>query len=107
MNIASRFGGVAMNNLHIEQAAVADLRPNPRNARVHSAKQLHQIKASIEAFGFNNPILIDKDNLVIAGHGRLEAARLVGLETVSCFYCLCDLAHQYGARHVTRFTREV
>ena len=71
-----------MNNLHIEQVAVSELRPNPRNARVHSAKQLHQIKASIEAFGFNNPLLIDKDNLVIAGHGRLEAARLVGLQTV-------------------------
>lgn len=71
-----------MSNLHIEQVAVSDLRPNPRNARVHSSKQLHQIKASIEEFGFNNPVLIDKDNLIIAGHGRVEAARLLGLETV-------------------------
>src|SRR5260370_15906606 len=71
-----------MSNLHIEQVAVADLRPNPRNARVHSDKQLHQIKASIEEFGFNNPVLIDKDNLIIAGHGRVEAARLLGMETV-------------------------
>ena len=71
-----------MSNLHIEQVPVSDLRPNPRNARVHSSKQLHQIKASIEEFGFNNPVLIDKDNVIIAGHGRVEAARLLGLETV-------------------------
>ncbi len=71
-----------MSNLHIEQVAISDLRPNPRNARVHSDKQLHQIKASIEEFGFNNPVLIDKDNLIIAGHGRVEAARLLRLETV-------------------------
>jgi DNA modification methylase len=71
-----------MSNLHIEQVALSDLRPNPRNARVHSDKQLHQIKASIEEFGFNNPVLIDKDNLIIAGHGRVEAARLLGMETV-------------------------
>src|SRR6476661_7063769 len=71
-----------MSHLHIEQVAVADLVPNPRNARVHSSKQLNQIKASIAEFGFNNPVLIDKDNLVLAGHGRVEAARLLAMETV-------------------------
>jgi DNA modification methylase len=71
-----------MPNLQIEYVAISDLRPNPRNARVHSDKQLHQIKASIQEFGFNNPVLIDKDNLILAGHGRVEAARRLDLETV-------------------------
>jgi len=71
-----------MSNLNIDHIAVSDLRPNPRNARMHSSKQLHQIKASIEAFGFNNPVLVDQDNLIIAGHGRVEAARLLDMETV-------------------------
>src|ERR1700730_9379128 len=71
-----------MSNLNIDHIAVSDLRPNPRNARMHSSKQLHQIKASIEAFGFNNPVLVDQDNLIIAAHGRVEAARLLGMVPV-------------------------
>jgi DNA modification methylase len=71
-----------MPNLQIEYVAISDLRPNPRNARVHSDKQLHQIMASIQEFGFNNPVLIDKDNLILAGHGRVEAARRLAMETV-------------------------
>jgi ParB-like chromosome segregation protein Spo0J len=71
-----------MSNLHVEYLAISDLKPNPRNARLHSEKQLHQIAASIHEFGFNVPVLIDKGNVLIAGHGRVEAARKLGMETV-------------------------
>ena len=60
------------------------LRPWARNARTHSKKQLRQIADSIEAFGFTNPVLIDEDLTILAGHGRVEAAKLLGMETVPC-----------------------
>jgi ParB-like chromosome segregation protein Spo0J len=59
-----------------------DLKPCPRNARTHSRKQLRQIARSIERFGFTNPVLIDDEGRIIAGHGRVEAARLLGLARV-------------------------
>ncbi len=68
--------------LVIEQVPVAGLRPYSRNARTHSAQQIAQIAASIRTFGFNNPILVDKDNVIIAGHGRVEAAKQLGLYMV-------------------------
>jgi DNA modification methylase len=58
------------------------LKPDPNNARTHSAKQVEQICASIRAFGFTNPILLTPDFNVIAGHGRLLAARKMGLTQV-------------------------
>lgn len=66
----------------IEQIAPGDLNPDPRNARTHDTKQIRQIATSINRFGFCNPVLIDEGNMLIAGHGRLEAARQLGLETV-------------------------
>ena len=63
----------------IERVPIGALRPNPRNARTHSKKQIRQIAASIRRFGFLNPVLVDDGNMVLAGHGRLEAARLEGL----------------------------
>ncbi|MEE4537732.1 MAG: DNA methyltransferase [Erythrobacter sp.] len=59
-----------------------DLTPDPRNARTHSKAQIAQIAASITAFGFTNPILADTAGHLIAGHGRLRAAKELGLETV-------------------------
>ncbi len=61
---------------------VAELRPHAGNARVHSAGQLEQIKASMLAFGFTNPLLVDEDGVLIAGHGRLEAASALGMAKV-------------------------
>jgi hypothetical protein len=61
---------------------VAELRPHAGNARVHSAEQLEQIKASMLAFGFTNPLLVDEANNLIAGHGRLEAALALGIDKV-------------------------
>lgn len=59
-----------------------DLIPYVNNARTHSDEQVTQIASSIKEFGFNNPILTDGENGVIAGHGRLLAAKKLGLETV-------------------------
>jgi DNA modification methylase len=66
----------------IESAPIDSLRPNPKNARTHSRKQIRQIASSIRRLGFLNPIIIDEDDTVLAGHGRLEAARLEGLAEV-------------------------
>src|SRR5262245_33285730 len=62
--------------------AIDALTPNGRNARTHSRKQVRQIADSIGAFGFLVPILIDENNVIIAGHGRYAAAKLLGLEQV-------------------------
>lgn len=59
-----------------------ELRPYEKNARVHSKKQIERIVNSIKEFGFTNPILIDKTGLIIAGHGRLEAAKILDLKEV-------------------------
>ena len=56
----------------------------PRNARIHSRKQIRQIAESIRRFGFTNPVLIDGENRILAGHGRVESARELGMETVPC-----------------------
>ena len=68
----------------IEEIAVGDLRPWARNARTHSKKQLRQIGESIRTFGFTNPVLIDATNTILAGHGRVEAAKLIGMSHVPC-----------------------
>jgi DNA modification methylase len=66
----------------IEWAPTDSLRPNPKNARTHSRRQIRRIASSIRRLGFLNPIIIDRDDTVLAGHGRLEAARLEGLAEV-------------------------
>jgi ParB-like chromosome segregation protein Spo0J len=63
----------------IEWVPVGMLLPNSRNARTHSRKQIMQIAASIKKFGFLNPVLVDDADMVLPGHGRLEAVRLEGL----------------------------
>jgi DNA modification methylase len=71
-----------MSNPKIEQRLVAGLIPYAANSRTHSDAQVAQIAASIKEFGWTNPILIDGDNTIIAGHGRLLAARKLGMEEV-------------------------
>jgi len=75
--------------MKIEYMLVHELRAYPNNARTHSRKQLRQIANSIEKFGFCNPVLIDDDKQIIAGHGRVEAAKLLGIEAVPT----CRLSH--------------
>jgi DNA modification methylase len=62
--------------------AIGDLIPDPHNPRKHGRAQINAIARSIESFGFNAPILVDKNNKIIAGHGRYEAAMLVGIDKV-------------------------
>src|SRR5215204_5253146 len=68
--------------MHVEHVEVGALRPYARNARTHSKKQLKQIATSIQRFGFTNPVLISDDNEIIAGHGRVEAAKLLSMKEV-------------------------
>lgn len=72
-----------MKNLpEYKQAQVADLIPYARNSRTHSDEQVGKIAASIKEFGFLNPVIIDGESGIIAGHGRIMAAQKLGLETV-------------------------
>jgi DNA modification methylase len=68
--------------LSIEVLSVERLVANKRNSRTHDKRQIRQIAASIKNFGFTNPILIDRDNVIVAGHGRVAAARLLGIPEV-------------------------
>ncbi|ARQ02347.1 site-specific DNA-methyltransferase [Pseudorhodoplanes sinuspersici] len=79
-----------MHSLQIVQTPLHALRKRERNARTHSKKQIRQIAASIQRFGFNNAILTDDNLEIIAGHGRFEAAKLLGLTTVPTV-CLSHL----------------
>ncbi|HEZ3258934.1 TPA: ParB N-terminal domain-containing protein [Neisseria meningitidis] len=71
-----------MDNLQITYISVADLIPYAMNSRTHSESQIKQIAASIKEFGFCNPVLIDDDNGIIAGHGRVMAAEKLGMGTI-------------------------
>lgn len=70
--------------LKVESRPISDLIPYARNARLHSDAQVADIAASIKEFGFNNPVLIDHDGGIIAGHGRVLAARKLGMDKVPC-----------------------
>ena len=68
--------------LQIEYKKTAELIPYTNNARKHPQKQLHKLAASIKSFGFLVPVLIDDQHMILAGHGRVEAAKIAGLEEV-------------------------
>src|SRR5450755_2764855 len=68
--------------LSIKYQSPAALKPSPHNSRTHSKRQTRKIAESIEIFGFTNPLLVDSDNTILAGHGRLEAAKLLGMDRV-------------------------
>jgi len=70
--------------MNIETIAVDLLIPYARNSRTHSDEQVAQIAASIREFGFTNPVLIDGEDGIIAGHGRVLGARKLGLADVPC-----------------------
>ena len=73
-----------MDHNKLEYISPDALIPYARNARTHSKKQLKQIVKSIDNFGFTNPILIDQAGTILAGHGRVEAAKMMGLHEVPC-----------------------
>ena len=69
-------------NRKIELSPVGRLKPYPHNARTHTRKQIRQIADSVRRFGFTNPVLIDDEDRIIAGHGRVEAAKHLGLAAI-------------------------
>src|ERR1700720_1945999 len=71
-----------MSKLAIQYVSPEDVRPYAGNARTHSKRQIRQIADSIQRFGFANPVLVSDNHEVIAGHGRLAAAKLLGLASV-------------------------
>jgi DNA modification methylase len=66
----------------VSAVALDQIKPNPRNTRTHSKKQIRQIADSIQAVGFAAPVLIDEGGVLLAGHGRLEAAKVLGLKEI-------------------------
>ena len=80
--------------VHLETIALDQLIPYARNSRTHSDEQVAQVAASIREFGFTNPVLIDGEGGIIAGHGRVMAARKLGLADVPCI----RLAHLTDAQ---------
>ncbi|MFD0987418.1 site-specific DNA-methyltransferase [Methyloligella solikamskensis] len=72
----------SLPRLKVQSRKIKSLKPYSNNARKHSKKQIHQIAESIKAFGFSVPILIDEDDVLIAGHGRLEAAKRLNFDAV-------------------------
>lgn len=73
-----------MTDLEIQYLNISALKPWAKNARTHSKKQVRQLANSIREFGFTNPVLIDDGDTILAGHGRVEAAKLLGMERVPC-----------------------
>jgi len=80
-----------MSNRKIDYISIDELIPYARNTRTHSDEQVAQIAASIKEFGFNNPVLIDQEGGIIAGHGRVLASRKLKLKDVPCIR-LSDLS---------------
>ena len=78
-----KFHGL-QNAKMVQSLPIAALIAASRNPRTHTKKQVSQIARSIEAFGFVNPVLVDGDNRIVAGHGRFEAAKLLGLAHLPC-----------------------
>jgi DNA modification methylase/ParB-like chromosome segregation protein Spo0J len=89
----------ALRDLQVTERAIAELRPHPKNARTHSDRQLHQLAKSIETFGFTVPVLIDDQGLILAGHGRVAAARRMGLQTVPTIL-IADLSDRQKRAYV-------
>ena len=71
-----------LRDLAIEYRPVASLKPHDRNARTHSRRQIVQIAESIKAFGFTNPVLLEENGRIMAGHGRVAAAKQLGMPEV-------------------------
>src|SRR5690349_23963404 len=78
----SEIDGAESKDLRIHYQSPFMLKPHPQNARTHSKKQIRQIAASVKQFGFNNPIIVDSENRIIAGHGRKRAAEFLSMDRV-------------------------
>lgn len=81
-NIPNIVGGAVNRSLRVTYVHPSELTPDVRNARTHSKRQIEQLKSAITSFGFTNPILVDEAGLLIAGHGRLRAAKELDMAEV-------------------------
>lgn len=70
----------------VQEVPVSRLKPYEKNAKIHGTNQIEKLKASIEEFGFLTPCLIDEEYNLIAGHGRVMAAKDMGMESVPCVF---------------------
>lgn len=82
-----------MEELNIVYKPIKELKPYKKNAKKHSKEQVEQIANSIKEFGFTQPVIIDKNNSVVAGHGRMLGAKKAGLKQVPTV-CLEDLTEE-------------
>ena len=73
-----------MTDYKVEFIPISDLKPYPENTKIHTPKQIKQIAESIRQFGFRQNIVVDKDGVIVIGHGRFEAAKSLGLDSVPC-----------------------
>jgi ParB-like chromosome segregation protein Spo0J len=74
--------GIKENSMTVQELSISRIKPNPHNARKHSAKQIRQIAHSIIAFAFTTPVLVGEDGEIYAGHGRYAAANHLALDKV-------------------------
>jgi ParB-like chromosome segregation protein Spo0J len=81
---------MSVNQLTVTYEDIKNLVPYSRNSRTHSARQVHQIADSIRTFGFTNPVLINRSRMIVAGHGRVQAAKLLAIRKVPTI-CLDNL----------------
>ena len=84
-------GSIVLSGLEVTYRPLEALKPNPNNARTHSKRQVKKIAESINTFGFTNPVLVDRDTNIVAGHGRVEAAKSLKMKEVPTI-CLENLA---------------
>jgi ParB-like chromosome segregation protein Spo0J len=80
-----------LSSLEVVERRLEELRPNPRNARTHRKRKIKDLAKGIAAFGFNVPIVTDETGMILAGHARYAAARLLGLQAVPTI-CLSGLS---------------
>jgi ParB-like chromosome segregation protein Spo0J len=88
-NTADEFG---ISGLSVSLVPVKNISPNPHNLRIHSEDQVRQIVNAIKQFGWTNPVLIDENNVLVAGHGRLMAANVLKINKIPAIYIRSDLS---------------
>lgn len=75
-----------LKNTTVYKVSINQIKPYQNNAKIHGPDQIRKIADSIREFGFLNPILLDSENMILCGHGRLEAAKLLGMEEIPALY---------------------
>ena len=90
---------------NIVYKSIKELKPYKKNAKKHPKEQVEQIANSIKEFGFTQPVLIDKNNCVVAGHGRILGAKKAGLKEVPTL-CLDDLTEEQIKAYTVEFQIE-